>query len=407
MYKNEEEGFYAGLVYGVLFPFAALGLPGSIYGAQYAKTRPTSRRRSRRASSSSSDDSLATSSRARRYSRRGKSRARASSVSSCGYASSKWLGRCPECGEWNSLVEEAAQSGKPAGAVTSTREAAARSREVEVDHAPRMQTGIGELDRVLGGGLVAGLAGAARRRSRDRQVDAAAAGARRRGARGQEASCTSRARSRCSRRRCAPSGSACGTELAAVLAETAARAHPRRGGGDASRRCWPSTRCRRCIRRSWSRSRDRSARCARPPGGCSRSPRPKACRWCSSATSPRTAALAGPEDARARGRLRALLRGRAQPHLPRPARDQEPLRLDQRDRRLRDARRRARRGRQPVGAVPGRAAGRRAGLGGRRRRSRARGRSSSRSRRWWRTRRACRGARRSASIPTACRSCSR
>jgi uncharacterized protein (TIGR04551 family) len=40
MYKNEEEGFYAGLVYGVLFPFAGLGLPGSIYGAQYAKDSP-------------------------------------------------------------------------------------------------------------------------------------------------------------------------------------------------------------------------------------------------------------------------------------------------------------------------------------------------------------------------------
>jgi uncharacterized protein (TIGR04551 family) len=40
MYKNEEEGFYAGLVYGVLFPFAALGLPASIYGAQYAKESP-------------------------------------------------------------------------------------------------------------------------------------------------------------------------------------------------------------------------------------------------------------------------------------------------------------------------------------------------------------------------------
>ena len=40
MYKNEEEGFYAGLVYGVLFPFAGLGLPAEIYGAQYAKDSP-------------------------------------------------------------------------------------------------------------------------------------------------------------------------------------------------------------------------------------------------------------------------------------------------------------------------------------------------------------------------------
>ena len=40
MYKNEEEGFYAGLVYGVLFPFAGLGLPAEIYGSQYAKDSP-------------------------------------------------------------------------------------------------------------------------------------------------------------------------------------------------------------------------------------------------------------------------------------------------------------------------------------------------------------------------------
>ncbi|MDB4969283.1 MAG: radA, partial [Myxococcales bacterium] len=60
-----------------------------------------------------------------------------------------------ECAEWNSLVEEAVREGKPAGAVTSVDKP--RSiRDVEVDHAPRMATGIGELDRVLGGGIVAG-----------------------------------------------------------------------------------------------------------------------------------------------------------------------------------------------------------------------------------------------------------
>jgi len=73
----------------------------------------------------------------------------------CGYASAKWLGRCPECGEWNSLVEEATQSGKPAGAMTSTDKPRSIA-DVEVDHAPRTATGIHELDRVLGGGLVAG-----------------------------------------------------------------------------------------------------------------------------------------------------------------------------------------------------------------------------------------------------------
>ena len=73
----------------------------------------------------------------------------------CGYTSSKWLGRCPECGEWNSLVEEAARDAAPAGAVTSADKPRSIG-DVEIDHAPRMRTGISELDRVLGGGLVSG-----------------------------------------------------------------------------------------------------------------------------------------------------------------------------------------------------------------------------------------------------------
>jgi DNA repair protein RadA/Sms len=73
----------------------------------------------------------------------------------CSYSSTKWLGRCPECGEWSSLVEEAARETRPAGAV-STVDKPRSIAAVEVDHAPRLSTGIGELDRVLGGGLVAG-----------------------------------------------------------------------------------------------------------------------------------------------------------------------------------------------------------------------------------------------------------
>jgi DNA repair protein RadA/Sms len=73
----------------------------------------------------------------------------------CGYISTKWLGRCPECGEWNSLVEEAARTSQPAGAVSSADKPRPIG-DVEVDDAPRMATGIHELDRVLGGGLVPG-----------------------------------------------------------------------------------------------------------------------------------------------------------------------------------------------------------------------------------------------------------
>ena len=73
----------------------------------------------------------------------------------CGYVSSKWLGKCPECSGWNTLVEESVRSqALPAGALTGDRPVALDS--VDADHSPRMRTGIGELDRVLGGGLVPG-----------------------------------------------------------------------------------------------------------------------------------------------------------------------------------------------------------------------------------------------------------
>src|SRR5215208_5242962 len=85
--------------------------------------------------------------------------------SSCGHASPRWHGRCPGCGDWNSLVEERVP---PPGAV---RSAAARAQaggrgavplrpvplaEVEAPAVRRLSTGIAELDRVLGGGLVPG-----------------------------------------------------------------------------------------------------------------------------------------------------------------------------------------------------------------------------------------------------------
>ena len=62
--------------------------------------------------------------------------------------------------------------------------------------------------------------------------------------------------------------------------------------------------------------------------------------------------IAGPARARAYGRHGAELRRRAQPPVPHPARDEEPLRRDRRDRRLRDGRAGADRGAEPVGAVP-------------------------------------------------------
>jgi DNA repair protein RadA/Sms len=73
----------------------------------------------------------------------------------CGQLAPRWLGRCPGCGEWGSLVEEAA----PVGVRSPSRVAAPtplRLADVGDAELQRIQTGISELDRVLGGGLVPG-----------------------------------------------------------------------------------------------------------------------------------------------------------------------------------------------------------------------------------------------------------
>ena len=78
----------------------------------------------------------------------------------CGYESSKWLGQCPGCKEWNTMVEETV-SGKGSGSFggsASVRSAAEPMslKEVDLREDERMTTHIAELDRVLGGGIVPG-----------------------------------------------------------------------------------------------------------------------------------------------------------------------------------------------------------------------------------------------------------
>ncbi|NLT06150.1 MAG: DNA repair protein RadA [Solirubrobacterales bacterium] len=83
--------------------------------------------------------------------------------SSCGHVEAKWHGRCPGCGEWGTLVEEVRPAKVAAGGV-GVRGGGRRGKGVtpvrlgDVAAAPvaRLATGIGELDRVLGGGLVPG-----------------------------------------------------------------------------------------------------------------------------------------------------------------------------------------------------------------------------------------------------------
>ena len=81
----------------------------------------------------------------------------------CGATSPRWQGRCEACGEWNTLVEESATGGIGGGPAKAT--GGKRGRIVELqplsggsDEAPRIPTGIAELDRVTGGGFVRGSA---------------------------------------------------------------------------------------------------------------------------------------------------------------------------------------------------------------------------------------------------------
>ena len=78
----------------------------------------------------------------------------------CGSAQTKWMGRCPECGEWNSLVETLVQPPSPRSdrvrSLTQPESQPRQLSEVSADRFERLSLGIGELDRVLGGGLVPG-----------------------------------------------------------------------------------------------------------------------------------------------------------------------------------------------------------------------------------------------------------
>ena len=80
----------------------------------------------------------------------------------CGAVSSRWQGKCDACGEWNSLVEEITSSGVGAGPglrkSRKGRVVALAPLAGDTEEAPRVVSGIGEFDRVTGGGIVRGSA---------------------------------------------------------------------------------------------------------------------------------------------------------------------------------------------------------------------------------------------------------
>jgi DNA repair protein RadA/Sms len=76
---------------------------------------------------------------------------------SCAYESPRWLGKCPNCGEWNSFVEELIKNvALKKGVRVSTHPSVLSLDQVDTKEDQRIPTGIGEFDRVLGGGIVRG-----------------------------------------------------------------------------------------------------------------------------------------------------------------------------------------------------------------------------------------------------------
>jgi DNA repair protein RadA/Sms len=81
------------------------------------------------------------------------------SCTECGAVSPKWQGQCPECGAWNTLVETLAEAETPVSRRFAALAGAAQVQtlsEIEAREEDRLPTGVGEFDRALGGGLVAG-----------------------------------------------------------------------------------------------------------------------------------------------------------------------------------------------------------------------------------------------------------
>lgn len=74
----------------------------------------------------------------------------------CGHSTGKWLGKCPECGEWNSLVEEKARRSGTRNGFQLRDVSAIAFTEIESQDDVRIPSGVTEFDRVLGGGIVPG-----------------------------------------------------------------------------------------------------------------------------------------------------------------------------------------------------------------------------------------------------------
>ncbi len=283
---------------------------------------------------------------------------------SCGAVTTKWSGRCESCGEWNTIVEEAAPAPGPAGGGLARTGPSGRSRGRLLEFAglrgttpqpERYRSGIAEFDRVCGGGLVVGSAlligGDPGIGKSTLLLQVAAALARQNTAcayiSGEEALDQVRLRGERLGLGDAPVQLTTATSVRDIVATLERPDAPRVAVIDSIQTMWldtidstpghgePGARLGAGAGRAGQAARHRRA-AGRPRHQGRRHRRPA--------------------RARAHGRHRPLLRGRARPSLPHPAHRQEPLRPDRRDRRVRDVRPRPGRRRQPLGAVPGRTA---------------------------------------------------
>ncbi|MBI3194824.1 MAG: DNA repair protein RadA, partial [Ignavibacteriae bacterium] len=75
---------------------------------------------------------------------------------SCGYESPRWIGKCPNCSQWNTFQEEVAEKVSARKTVKQTQLQAVPLDEIIIDEGQRIQTTNSEFDRVLGGGIVLG-----------------------------------------------------------------------------------------------------------------------------------------------------------------------------------------------------------------------------------------------------------
>lgn len=76
--------------------------------------------------------------------------------SNCGYESLRWLGKCPECAEWNTFTEEIIETRPRKASPVAGKVSASKLNEITAEENERIKTGILEFDRVLGGGLMPG-----------------------------------------------------------------------------------------------------------------------------------------------------------------------------------------------------------------------------------------------------------